>query len=221
MKKVFNKGNKISEVQVVLTVLFVASLLISNVITAKQVLFPFGITMTGAVFIFPITYILSDLFSEVYGYRWSRITCYLAFAMNLLMVAMFSLVIQTPAPAYWQNQEAFATVLGSTPRVLASSLLAFVIGDLANDKIFKKMKAKYPNSTKGFGWRAILSSLVGELVDSLIFIPLAFLGQMPVYTLVQMIIVQVFIKTGYEVVILPITTFVVKKTKKIEGVVEE
>lgn len=221
MKKVFNKENKISEVQVVLTVLFVASLLISNVITAKQVLFPFGITMTGAVFIFPITYILSDLFSEVYGYRWSRITCYLAFAMNLLMVAMFSLVIQTPAPVYWQNQEAFATVLGSTPRVLASSLLAFVIGDLANDKIFKKMKAKYPNSTKGFGWRAILSSLVGELVDSLIFIPLAFLGQMPVYTLVQMIIVQVFIKTGYEVVILPITTFVVKKTKKIEGVVEE
>ena len=66
---------------------------ISNIITAKQVLLPFGITMTGAVFIFPVTYILSDLFSEVYGYRWSRITCYLAFAMNLLMVLLFSLVI--------------------------------------------------------------------------------------------------------------------------------
>ena len=87
------KLKKVSELQLFLSVLFVTSLLISNVITAKQVLLPFGITMTGAVFIFPITYILSDLFSEVYGYRWSRITCYLAFAMNLLMVLLFSLVI--------------------------------------------------------------------------------------------------------------------------------
>ena len=82
------KLKKVSELQLFLSVLFVTSLLISNVITAKQVLLPFGITMTGAVFIFPITYILSDLFSEVYGYRWSRITCYLAFAMNLLMVLL-------------------------------------------------------------------------------------------------------------------------------------
>ena len=77
-----NKKN-ISLLQCVLTVLFVSCLLISNVITAKQVLLPFNITMTGAVFIFPITYILSDLFSEVYGYKWSRFTCYLALAMNL------------------------------------------------------------------------------------------------------------------------------------------
>lgn len=211
------KLKKVSELQLFLSVLFVTSLLISNVITAKQVLLPFGITMTGAVFIFPITYILSDLFSEVYGYRWSRITCYLAFAMNLLMVLLFSLVIVTPAPDYWTNQEAFQTVLGSTPRVLAASLLAFILGDMVNDKVFRRMKEKHPNELKGFGWRAILSSLVGELVDSLIFLPLAFLGQMPIATLAVMTICQVGIKTGYEVVILPITRFVVKLVSKYEN----
>lgn len=206
----------ISTLQAWLTVIFVAALMISNVITSKQVLLPFNITMTGAVFVFPITYILSDVFSEVYGYRWSRMTCYMAFAMNLFMVIVFELVIITPAPDYWQNQEAFQTVLSNTPRVFGASLLAFVIGDFVNDKVFAKMKAKHPDSIKGFGWRAILSSLLGELVDSIVFLPIAFLGLMPVKTLIQMTIAQVFIKTGYEVVILPITTLVAKKLTMIE-----
>lgn len=211
MKKPKEPKKPISELQLYLTVLFVASYMIANVITAKQVLLPFGITMTGAVLIFPITYVLSDLFSEVYGYRWSRITCYLAFAGNLLMVLIFSLVIITPAPDYWTDQEAFQTVLGNTPRILAASLTAFVIGDFVNDRVFKKMKEKHPEDHKGFGARAILSSFCGEIVDSLIFLPLAFLGTMPIMTLIYMTILQVFIKTGYEVVILPLTRLVVKK----------
>lgn len=211
------KLKKVSELQLGLTTLFVVSLLISNIITSKQVLLPFNITMTGAVFIFPITYILSDVFSEVYGYRWSRITCYLAFAMNLLMVIVFTLVIKTPAPSYWNNQEAFETVLGNTPRILFASLTAFILGDMVNDKVFRKMKEKHLNELKGFGLRAIISSLLGELVDSLIFLPIAFLGQMPIMTLVVMTIMQVLIKTGYEVVILPITTLVAKKVSDIEN----
>ena len=214
------KKRKVSELQLVLTVLFVASLLISNVITSKQVLLPFNITMTGAVFIFPITYILSDLFGEVYGYRWNRITCYLAFAMNLLMVIVFSAVIATPAPSYWTGQEAFQTVLGNTPRILFASLLAFVLGDLVNDRVFKRMKAKHPNDHKGFGWRAILSSVCGELIDSLIFLPIAFIGLMPISTLAMMTVMQVVIKTGYEVVILPITKIVVKKVSNYERSLE-
>lgn len=209
---------KISFLQLILTIVFVVSLLISNIITAKQVLLPFNITMTGAVFIFPITYILSDLFSEVYGYRWSRITCYIAFACNLFMVIVFALVINTPAPSYWLNQEAFATVLGSTPRTLIASLLALLLGDLVNDKVFRRMKQNHLNEIKGFGFRAILSSLMGELVDSLVFLPIAFLGEMPIETLAVMTVMQVLIKTSYEVVILPITTLVVKKVGKVENV---
>ncbi len=207
---------KISKLQLILTTVFVTSLLISNIITAKQVLLPFNIVMTGAVFIFPITYILSDLFSEVYGYKWSRFTCYLAFAMNLFMVLVFSAVIKTPAPDFWTNQEAFQAVLGNTPRILIASLLALLIGDFVNDRVFKKFKDKHPNDHKGFGFRAILSSFCGELVDSLIFLPIAFIGQMPISTLATMTVMQVLIKTGYEVVILPVTRIVVKKVSAYE-----
>lgn len=215
MKKLSNIKN-ISFLQLALTTLFVVSLLVSNVITSKQVLLPFGIVMTGAVFTFPITYILSDVFSEIYGYRWSRITCYMAFAANLFMVIVFSLVIITPSPSFWEHQEAFQTVLGNTPRILIASLLAFVIGDFVNDRVFKKMKEKYPSSHKGFGWRAIISSFAGEIIDSLVFLPIAFLGQMPISNLVVMLVMQVLIKTGYEIVILPITYKVVHIVSKYE-----
>lgn len=210
------KKERISFLQVCLTIVFVTAMLISNVITAKQVLLPGGITMTGAVFIFPITYILSDVFSEVYGYKWSRITCYFAFSMNLFMVIVFGLVILTPAPSYWTNQEAFATVLGSTPRVMGASLLAYVIGDFVNDRVFRKMKEKHSNELKGFGVRAIVSSFFGELCDSLVFLPIAFIGLMPLETLATMTVCQVLIKTGYEIIILPLTTLVAKKAKKYE-----
>ena len=209
------RSEKYSFLQVLLTVISVSCLLISNVITSKQMQFPFGITMTGAVLIFPVTYILSDVFSEIYGYRWSRITCYFSFAMNVVMVIAFELVIASPAPSYWENQEAFVTVLGSAPRVLIASLTAFLVGDLVNDKVFRRMKMRHQDH-KGFGLRAIVSSFFGELADSLVFIPIAFLGQMPLESLVEMLIAQVFLKTAYELVILPITTCVVKKVDKYE-----
>lgn len=208
---------KISKLQTYLTVLYVTALLISNIIAGKQLQLPFGITMTGAVIIFPITYILSDLFSEVYGYEWSRKTCYTAFAMNLLMVLVFSLVIVTPAPSYWQNQEAFKTVLGNTPRMLFASLAGFVVGDFMNDRVFKKMKQKHSTELKGFGSRALLSSLIGEIVDSAIFIPIAFIGQMPFKTMLVMGITQVCLKIAYETIILPLTRFCCKKATEYEN----
>ena len=210
------KKTKVSELQLILTVLSVACLMISNVITFKQMQLPFGVTIAGATLMFPITYILSDVFSEVYGYRWSRITCYIAFAMNALMVAAFAAAIIVPAPAYWENQEAFQTVLGNTPRVLIASFAAFVVGDLANDRVFKKMKEKYPDSHKGFSVRAIVSSLVGEIVDSLIFFPIALGGQLPTNALIIMMVTNTLLKTGYELVILPVTTAVVNKVSAYE-----
>lgn len=207
---------RISMMQMCLTLLFVVSYVISNVITSKQVLLPFGITMTGAVFVFPITYILSDLFSEVYGYKWSRITCYMAFFGNMFAVVVFLLALAAPSPDHWMNQEAYEIVLANTPRVLAASVLAFIVGDFVNDRVFKALKDKHPTDHKGFGFRAILSSFCGELVDSLIFLPFAFWGLMPVEALVVMTITQVFIKTGYEVVILPVTHAIVKAVSKYE-----
>ena len=159
MKKT-NLPKKISILQLVLTLLFVVCLVISNIITAKQMLLPFGIVMTAAVIIFPITYILSDVFSEVYGYKWSRFTCYLGFAANLFAVTIFTIVIATPAPDFWMNQAAFEAVLGNTPRILFASLLGFVVGDFVNDRVFKAFKDKHPDDHKGFSFRAILSSFL-------------------------------------------------------------
>lgn len=211
------KKTKTSELQAILTAVFVGALLIANIIAAKQFQLPFGITMTGAILIFPVTYILSDLFSEVYGYRWSRITCYTAFAMNIVMAIVFALAIATPAPGYWQNQEAFQTVLGNTPRILGASLLAFIAGDFVNDRVFRRMKAKYPNTHKGFGARAIISSVCGAIIDSAIFIPIAFIGQMPTSVLITMGITQVGLKLLYELLILPINKIITVKVAKYEA----
>lgn len=210
------KEKNFSLLQMILTLLFVVSLLISNIITSKQMLLPFGIVMTGAVVIFPITYILSDIFSEVYGYKWSRLTCYLAFIFNLFMVIIFTIVIKSPAPDFWTNQSAFEIVLGNTPRILFASLTAFMLGDFVNDKVFKKMKEKYIDNHNGFNSRAILSSFCGEFTDSLIFIPLAFIGTMPFETMIIMGITQVLIKTGYELLILPLTNILMKKVSSYE-----
>jgi uncharacterized integral membrane protein (TIGR00697 family) len=207
---------RLSDLQFVLTLAFVVCLVISNIISAKQMLLPFGIVMPAAVIVFPITYVLSDVFSEVYGYKWSRRTCYLGFASNLFAVIVFTIAIKTPAPDYWLSQEAFEVVLGNTPRMLVASLLGFVVGDFVNDRVFKAFKDKHPDDHRGFSFRAILSSFCGELCDSLIFLPIAFLGQMPLETLAAMMVCQVLIKTGYEVIILPFTNVLVRTISKYE-----
>ena len=215
MREEFGKPH--SFLKLILTVIFIVTLLVSNVITGRQVEFLFWSVITWAMLIFPITYILSDVFSEVYGYRWSRITCYLWFACNLFMSLVFMAVINMKAPAYFENAGAYSIALWNTWRVLISSLVAYVIWDFINDKIFQKMKSKHPNDNKWFGRRAILSSFAWEIVDSGIFIPLSFLGTMPTKTLLLMILLQVIVKVVYEIIVLPFTIFVAQKVQKYEN----
>lgn len=208
---------KISNLQLILTILFVAGLLLSNIISAR--LFDlFGFGMTSAIVLFPITYILSDLFSEVYGYKYSRFTCYLAFSVNLLAVGVFYLVSILP-PVIPAQAEAFNSVLLGMFTCTMASFMAFVIGDFVNDKIFAKMKAKHKDM-KGFGARAILSSFAGELVDSCIYLPLAFLVFNPIMSVTDVLIMiglQVSIKVCYELIILPLTMLITKKVAKYES----
>lgn len=218
-KILYTSDRHISVLQVVLTVLFIGALLISNIISARLFNF-FGFGMTCAVIVFPITYILSDLFSEVYGYKWSRFTCYLAFAINLLAVGAFYLASCLPAlvPA---QAESFNSILIGTFSCTMASFIAFVVGDFANDKIFAKMKQKHKGLTnhKGFAGRAILSSFAGELADSCIYLPLAFLVFNPIMTLrevLTMIVLQVSLKMAYEIIILPFTSFITRKVSEYE-----
>ncbi len=209
----------ISTLQVVLTIIFVGALLVSNIVSARLFNF-FGFGMTCAVVVFPITYILSDLFSEVYGYKWSRFTCYMAFAVNLFAVGVFYIVSRLPAVIPTQA-ESFNNILIGTFSCTMASFLAFVVGDFANDKVFARMKRNHNGLTnhKGFALRAILSSFIGELTDSCIYIPLAFLVFNPIMTVKDvliMIAIQVSLKMTYEVIILPLTTFLTKKVSSHE-----
>ena len=202
------KKKYITNIQLYITLIYVVALLISNLISSRQVLFFGKFELTGAVIIFPITYILSDIISEVFGYKWSRKTCYMAFIANILLAIIGYIVCILPYPNWWSDSESFSIVLKAIPRITIASLVAFLIGDLLNDIVFQKMKG---DTHKGYSIRAIVSSLVGELFDSAIFIPLAFIGNMPNNVLLKMILLQVIFKVSYEIILLPINNIVMKK----------
>lgn len=216
------KREKVSVVFLILCVINTTAMLISNIIASK--VFSIGIgVLPCAVVVFPITYILSDVFSEIYGYEWSRKSAWISFFMNLFMVTIFAIAIKIPAA-----NGVDLSVLGSTPWQLAASLTAFMVGDLINDKVFRKLKSKHKE--KNFSLRAILSSLAGELTDSLIYMPLGmlilpklFLGFefMTIKQLLIAIPLQAAIKTIYEIIILPLTMIIIKKIKKYEEQVNE
>ncbi|MBQ0112285.1 MAG: queuosine precursor transporter [Bacteroidales bacterium] len=220
MKKIFKQQKNISVTQTLLTILFTVALVISNIISGRTFNF-FGNTMTSAVIVFPITYILSDVFSQAYGYKWSRLTCYIAFTCNLLAVGVFAIVNSLPTLEWMQETaNAFNTLLGGISASTFASLIAYVVGDFMNDKVFVAMqKGSKATNMKGFGLRAILSSLVGELADSFIYLPLAFCVFNPIMSVsevLKMIAIQVSLKVAYEIMILPLTTIVTKKVLSIE-----
>ena len=207
---------KISTTQFYLTLVFAICMLVSNILTAKTVQITENIVFTSALIVFPITYILSDVFSEVYGYKWSRTTCYIGFLTQLFAVLCFRAAIMLPYPFYWENQGAMELILGSTFRICIASLVAYFLGDLANDVVFQKMKEK--DKEKRFYLRAILSSYVGNLLDSTVFLILAFFGDMPMSDIVIMIFTEASVKSIYETVMLPVTGIVVNKVKNVENI---
>jgi uncharacterized integral membrane protein (TIGR00697 family) len=196
-------------------ILFAICLLIANILATKIILIGPWAAPAG-VLIFPIAYIINDVIVEVWGYRKARLIIWSGFAVNIMAILFFSLAIVAPAAPFWQNQDAFSTILGSTPRIILASLMAYLVGSFLNAFIMSKVKIMMKG--KDFSVRAILSTLVGETADSMIFITIAFAGNLPVNILIGMIITQACIKTVYEIVILPFTIVVVKWVKNVEGV---
>jgi uncharacterized integral membrane protein (TIGR00697 family) len=196
-------------------ILFAICLLISNILATKIILIGSWAAPAG-VLIFPIAYIINDVIVEVWGYQKARLIIWSGFAVNLLAALFFTLAIVVPAAPFWQNQAAFSTILGNTPRIIAASLLAYLTGSFLNAFVMSKVKILMKG--KDFSVRAILSTLVGEAADSFIFIIIAFAGNLPFNVLIGMIFTQATIKTIYEIVILPFTILVVNWVKKVEGV---
>ena len=197
-----------------LCVLFITAMLVSNIIAAKMISLG-SLVVPAAVLVFPIVYILSDVFSEIYGYKASRLTAWYAFGANLLMVVFFKIAVLLPGAPFWSEeaQNAFEATLNGTWRILLASLTAYMAGDFKNDVLFKKMKDR--QGKKGFGVRAILSSMVGNAVDSFVFITIAFWGT-PLFSY-MVIPSQWGIKMLYEIVLLPLTILVVRKLRVVEA----
>ena len=199
---------------VLLAVLFTVCLITSNLLATKVFAIGSKIALPCAVLIFPISYILNDCFTEVYGFRKARLVIWMAFLMNFFVALFGQIAVWLPAAGFWQGGEHFNFVFSMAPRVAAASLLAFLVGSTLNALVLSKMKVA--SGGRGFGWRAIVSSLAGEACDSLVFMPIAFFGT-PFKVLAGMMLVQVSFKVLYEILILPVTALVVRRLKEAEG----
>ncbi|MFO7172421.1 MAG: queuosine precursor transporter [Bacillota bacterium] len=196
---------------------FVASLLISNVAAAKVLRLFGGLTITGGVLVFPLSYIFGDILTEVYGYRRSRVVIWTGFAALALMIGIFMLVGALPGDARWieqGGQEAWDRILGQTPRIALGSLVAYWAGEFLNSYVLARLKVK--TEGRWMGLRFVASTLVGEGVDSLVFVLVAFGGVFPGDLIRSIILSNYTAKVLIEVLLLPVTYRVVAFLKEAE-----
>ena len=196
------------------SILFCVCLIAANILETKQISV-LGISLTGGLIVFPISYIINDCVCEVWGFQKARLLIWTGFAMNFFFVAMGALCDWIPGAPYWTNEAGFHAIFGLAPRVAAASFVAFIVGSFANAYVMSKMKIR--DKGRNFSLRAILSTIVGESFDSVIFFPLALGGVVPTEELPKLMLWQVLLKTVYEVIALPITIRIVKALKEHEG----
>jgi uncharacterized integral membrane protein (TIGR00697 family) len=194
--------------------IFITCLIASNIIAVKLVSV-FGLLLPAAILVFPISYIFGDVLTEVYGYRQARRVIWLGFFCNLITVVAIWLGQILPAASFWDGQAAYERILGYTPRLLGASFLAYLVGEFANSFVLAKMKI----ATQGrWLWtRTIGSTLVGQGLDSTVFMTLAFAGTIPLSGLANAIVVQWLAKSIYEAIVTPLTYGAVNFLKRKEG----
>lgn len=200
--------------------LFTTCLIVANIV--EQKLISIGpIEATAGLLIFPVSYIINDIIAEVWGYRKARLIIWYGFLMNFLTVIIFRLSIVVPGSENFSHQEAFQLVLGNTERISLASFVAFLIGSFLNAMVMSKMKLFQKG--RNFSLRAVVSTLVGEGADSLVFFTIAFAGVIPNKDLMTLILTQTAMKTGYEILVLPLTNVIVRwvKRKEQEDVFDE
>lgn len=205
---------KVSVPFMLLGILFNVCLIAANLLETKVIQVG-SLTVTAGLLVFPISYIINDCIAEVWGFKKARLIIWSGFAMNFFVVALGLIAVAIPAAPFWEGEEHFDFVFGMAPRIVAASLMAFLVGSFLNAYVMSKMKVA--SRGRHFSARAILSTLVGETADSLIFFPVAFGGIIAWRELLIMMCIQIILKSMYEVIILPVTIRVVKAIKKIDG----
>ena len=208
------EGTKYSHWFLIVVAVFITCLITANIIAVKLVDL-FGLVLPAAIFIFPLSYITGDVLTEVYGYRQARKVIWLGFLCNVIVAGAIWVAQVLPAASFWDGQKAYERILGYVPRILVASFLAYLVGEFANSFVLAKMKI----ATQGrWLWlRTIGSTLVGQWLDSVVFIALAFAGTIPVHALTQAIVTQWLAKSAYEAAATPLTYLVVNFLKRKEG----
>ncbi|MCH4895889.1 VUT family protein [Marinilabiliaceae bacterium JC040] len=207
--------DKVSITFMLLGILFNVCLISANLLETKVIEIA-GITMTAGLMVFPISYIINDCIAEVYGFKKASLIIWTGFLMNFFVVSLGQIATTIPAAHFWEGEEHFNFIFGLAPRITIASLSAFLLGSFLNAYVMSKMKLI--SKGKNFSLRAIVSTIIGETGDSIIFFPIAFAGIIPWKELMGMMIIQIFLKTFYEILVLPITIKVVKIVKKNEGI---
>jgi len=205
---------KVSVPFMLLGILFNVCLIAANLLETKVIQIG-SLTVTAGLLVFPISYIINDCIAEVWGFKKARLIIWSGFAMNFFVVALGLIAAAIPAAPFWEGEEHFNFVFGMAPRIVAASLMAFLVGSFLNAYVMSKMKVA--SQGRNFSARAIWSTVVGETADSLIFFPVAFGGVIAWKELLIMMGIQIVLKSMYEVIILPVTIRVVKAIKKIDG----
>ena len=205
---------KVSVPFMLLGILFNVCLIAANLLETKVIQVG-SLTVTAGLLVFPISYIINDCIAEVWGFKKARLIIWSGFAMNFFVVALGLIAVAIPAAPFWEGEEHFDFVFGMAPRIVAASLMAFLVGSFLNAYVMSKMKVA--SQGRNFSARAIWSTVVGETADSLIFFPVAFGGVIAWKELLIMMGIQIVLKSLYEVIILPVTIRVVKAIKKIDG----
>lgn len=197
----------------IITAIFISILLISNVASSKITSF-WGLTFDAGTILFPLSYIIGDMLTEVYGYSRTRRIIWIGLLCNILMAATFMIVAVLPPDASWSNQSAYEAILGWTPRIVLASIVAYFAGEFINSFVLAKLKIQ----TKGrYLWmRTIGSTLIGQLIDTVLFCVIAFYGLLPTEVLVAIIVSNYVFKLSIEVLFTPVTYKVVNWLKRKE-----
>lgn len=197
-------------------IIYITCLLLSNLIAGKMWAVTGSITLPAAVILFPLTYIFGDVFTEVYGFKNARTIIWAGFGASFFAVLIYMIVIALPHPDFWTNQDAYAAVLGTTPRIALASFAGYLFGEFSNSMILSKLKVA--TGGKHLWVRTILSTLVGEGFDSVLFVTISFWGTMENSVLVQMICFQYLFKVCYEIIFTPVTYKIVNWLKVKENI---
>lgn len=193
-----------------LTGAFCSSLIISNILAFKTWNM-FGFTLPAAVIMFPIVYIINDVLAELYEYEITKNIIITGFIMNIIAVIAYNIAIILPISPFFEGQEAFTLVLSNSLRILIASFTAYIVGSITNLRIMNILKIKDGDNRLAF--RCIISTIFGEGIDALLFITIAFIGEMPIINLITMIIAQASFKIMYEIIFYPITYNIIKRIK--------